>query len=142
MAETTTDETGKDLKAEALRKAEEKANALLPAIQAEMERGEVAYRKAGEMLVRARELLPPRQFKPWLTKNFLKSRTVAYRCIKLANAPVPSDGTDNVVTDIHDNAGRKTRHANGDGGMPTADDSLVILYRTRAARMLREGYAA
>jgi hypothetical protein len=64
---------------------------LVPLIKAELEMGDAAglehYRRAGEMLIEAREQVVSRQWGTWLSKNFALSRSTAWRYMRLAEQP-------------------------------------------------------
>jgi hypothetical protein len=61
---------------------------LVPLIQQELTAGHRAgvehYRRAGEMLLEARELVAPFKWGKWLSKNFTLSRQTAYGYMRLA----------------------------------------------------------
>jgi hypothetical protein len=63
---------------------------LVPLIRQEIEAGDQAgiehYRRAGEMLLEAKEQLSYGEWIPWLKRNFELSRTTANRYMKLAQA--------------------------------------------------------
>src|SRR5262249_7714249 len=60
---------------------------LVPQIQHELRAGDEAglehYRRAGEMLLEAREQVAAHKWAPWLSKNFALSKTTAWRYMRL-----------------------------------------------------------
>jgi hypothetical protein len=63
---------------------------LVPLIQTELSAGDHAglehYRRAGEMLIEAREQVAAFKWSAWLSKNFTLSKVTAWRYMKLAEA--------------------------------------------------------
>jgi len=61
---------------------------LVPIITEELQAGDTAgldhYRRAGELLLEARDQVAPYKWSAWLSKNFTLSKTTAWRYMKLA----------------------------------------------------------
>lgn len=91
---------------------------LVPLIQGELSAGNRAgiehYRRAGDMLLEARELVAAFKWGKWLSKNFELSKMTASRYMRLATVIEQRGGHIGAVTTIEEALGeqpRRERHA-------------------------------
>lgn len=136
---------------------------LVPLIKEELdaatEAGLEHYRRAGEMLVEAKDQLPHGSWTNWLTKNFELSKRTAMRYMRLARMADSDNskyvGADTIETALEEHP-RRERHATWGNIRAAADrvnvtrladerksrDEEIKLHRDIALQLIDLGYRA
>ena len=135
---------------------------LIPLIQQELQDGDRAglehYRRAGELLLEARDAVAPFKWGAWLSQNFALSRPTAYRYMKLAEVQEGRLGAETTITGAIGESSRDSRRFSG-GWQPIKEftakidtdrlaqerqtiETEVRLHRELALELITAGYRA